>query len=270
MKKHLFNRISRADIKVVAFSSLFAFAAAGAPALAQQQPGGAQQDRAAVQQDRDMPRTQQRDTMQQDRAAGQPRQDEDQARGNGGVFGGDDQLRPGADISEMTVGALNGAEVINARGEVIGKVSDIVISRQDEKPHAVIDVGGWLGIGGTSIAVPLEELEIASEDQVAYNTDATQEQIEEQAGDYDEDQYVSHGDDDMRLSVYMGQQRRGEGDRAQLQVGQADDADQAAQPQADGDDDQARVVVTRPDDDDDDDDDDDQQAQAQPGQRAAD
>ncbi|RFA28367.1 hypothetical protein CAI21_12375 [Alkalilimnicola ehrlichii] len=141
---------------------------------------------------------------EQEQADVEQEADEDTA-----LFDDEHQLEPGAELSEMTVGALHGAEVVNTQGEVIGTVRDLAVSRSDEHLHAIVDVGGWLGIGGTQLAVPVEELEIRGEDQVAYLTNAGQEEIEEQAEDYDEDQFVSLGEEDMRLSVYMKGERRG-------------------------------------------------------------
>jgi len=120
-----------------------------------------------------------------------------------GLFAGEQQLDPNAPLAEATVGALHGSTVVNEQNEEIGSIRDIVLHRESYKPHAIVDVGGWLGIGGTQIAVPLNELEIRAEDEVAYLTPATRDQIEQQAEDYDRDRFISHGDNAMPLAVYL-------------------------------------------------------------------
>jgi sporulation protein YlmC with PRC-barrel domain len=54
---------------------------------------------------------------------------------------------------------LIGAEVKNTQGESLGKVSELVVDRQESRvTTAVVAVGGLLGIGAKSVAVPWNEL----------------------------------------------------------------------------------------------------------------
>lgn len=50
-----------------------------------------------------------------------------------------------------------GSDVVNEKRETIGKVDDLLISR-DQHLYAVISVGGFLGIGSKLVAVPYSEL----------------------------------------------------------------------------------------------------------------
>ena len=55
---------------------------------------------------------------------------------------------------------LTGTEVKNTTGEGIGSIDDFVID-QDKVLYAILQVGGFLGLGGYLIAVPYDSLEIA-------------------------------------------------------------------------------------------------------------
>ena len=55
---------------------------------------------------------------------------------------------------------LTGKEVVNSQNEEIGTIDDFVIGRDDHKPFAVLEVGGFLGFGGHLVALPFESLEL--------------------------------------------------------------------------------------------------------------
>lgn len=59
-----------------------------------------------------------------------------------------------------TADELLGAEVYDAAGDSIGSVSDLIMNGEVEVAEAVIDVGGFLGIGTHVVAVPVESLSI--------------------------------------------------------------------------------------------------------------
>jgi sporulation protein YlmC with PRC-barrel domain len=52
---------------------------------------------------------------------------------------------------------LIGANVKNDKGEKIGAIDDIIIDKQ-KALFAVLEVGGFLGIGGRRVAVPYDQL----------------------------------------------------------------------------------------------------------------
>lgn len=54
---------------------------------------------------------------------------------------------------------LIGQTVYNLENESIGDVSDIILNREGQVAGVVIDVGGFLGIGTSSIAVPMASLQ---------------------------------------------------------------------------------------------------------------
>jgi putative membrane protein len=86
----------------------------------------------------------------------------------------------------ISIEEVLGAEVVNAAGEEIGEIEDVVLDQNGDY-YAILSVGGFLGIGEKKVAVPLDELELG-EDQVYLMTAATEEQLE-QMPEYDEQQY---------------------------------------------------------------------------------
>ena len=56
--------------------------------------------------------------------------------------------------------ALINTDVVNRQDESIGTIYDLVIGRDDNVLFAIIQVGGFLGIGGRLVAVPYSALVI--------------------------------------------------------------------------------------------------------------
>jgi len=58
------------------------------------------------------------------------------------------------------ISRLLGSDVLNDKDEGIGTFDDLVIERDDPSIlFAVLEVGGFLGIGGRLVAIPFESLE---------------------------------------------------------------------------------------------------------------
>ena len=55
---------------------------------------------------------------------------------------------------------LIGTKVKNSANEEIGKLDDLIIDQQ-KILYAILEVGGFLGLGGYLVAVPYENLQIA-------------------------------------------------------------------------------------------------------------
>jgi sporulation protein YlmC with PRC-barrel domain len=55
---------------------------------------------------------------------------------------------------------LIGAEVYSQNGEKIGKVDDIVLEEDAKVSLLVINLGGTLGLGGKTVAVPISEIQL--------------------------------------------------------------------------------------------------------------
>jgi sporulation protein YlmC with PRC-barrel domain len=55
-----------------------------------------------------------------------------------------------------------GADVVNAAGEDVPDIEDVVLD-QNGGYHAILSVGGFLGIGEKKVAVPLDQLRLAGD-----------------------------------------------------------------------------------------------------------
>lgn len=69
----------------------------------------------------------------------------------------------GVDVKEVAKGyrasELTGADVENGKGETIGSVDDLIVDRE-KVLFAILQIGGFLGIGGFLVAIPYNSLEI--------------------------------------------------------------------------------------------------------------
>jgi sporulation protein YlmC with PRC-barrel domain len=67
-------------------------------------------------------------------------------------------------MSEVYASRLIGASVKNAQGENIGKIDELLIDPKEARiKAAVVSVGGLLGIGAKSVAVPWDKFTLGSE-----------------------------------------------------------------------------------------------------------
>jgi sporulation protein YlmC with PRC-barrel domain len=64
---------------------------------------------------------------------------------------------------EMYASNLIGASVKNSQGESVGKIDELVIDPQEARiKAAVVSVGGLMGIGAKSVAVPWNKIMVGS------------------------------------------------------------------------------------------------------------
>ena len=86
-----------------------------------------------------------------------------------------------ADAEYLTAEKLTGASVYDANDEVIGEVGALVLSDTGQVTQAVIDVGGFLGMGEKPVALELTDIDIlrneAGDDVRVYLT-KTKEELE--------------------------------------------------------------------------------------------
>jgi sporulation protein YlmC with PRC-barrel domain len=61
---------------------------------------------------------------------------------------------------------LIGAPVYNAQNEHIGDLSDLYLRKQNQIANVVIQVGGFLGIGGKLVSVPMDKRQLDQSDKV--------------------------------------------------------------------------------------------------------
>lgn len=80
----------------------------------------------------------------------------------------------------LTAEMLTGANVRDVNDTSIAEVSDLVLTEDGRVTHVVLDVGGFLGIGSKSVALPIESLTIAKgeDDRVSVWANATKAELE--------------------------------------------------------------------------------------------
>jgi sporulation protein YlmC with PRC-barrel domain len=64
---------------------------------------------------------------------------------------------------QVRASELIGQEVFGAEEESIGEISDLVLDQDGETRVALIDVGGFLGVGEKRVAIPFNEIQISQE-----------------------------------------------------------------------------------------------------------
>ena len=80
-------------------------------------------------------------------------------------------------LSEMTVGDLNGTDVVDATGETIGTIKDVV--QGPSEGEAIVGIGGFLGLGQYEVALPLSDLTYEAEAEAVAVT-RTRDELEAQ------------------------------------------------------------------------------------------
>jgi hypothetical protein len=56
---------------------------------------------------------------------------------------------------------LIGAKVVSANGETVGRIANLIVDENGTIASVVIEVGGLLGVGGKSVAVTYQSMQIA-------------------------------------------------------------------------------------------------------------
>jgi hypothetical protein len=59
-----------------------------------------------------------------------------------------------------------GSNVLNEANETIGKIDDLLVTRDGKEPYAVLSVGGFLGIGGRLVVVRYDSLRFDPDDKI--------------------------------------------------------------------------------------------------------
>jgi sporulation protein YlmC with PRC-barrel domain len=61
---------------------------------------------------------------------------------------------------------LIGAPVFNEANERVGSVDDLILAPDDKAAVAIVQVGGFLGVGGKLVAVPYHQLQVDKDNKV--------------------------------------------------------------------------------------------------------
>ena len=98
-----------------------------------------------------------------------------------------------------TVDELKGTDVVDASGKEIGEIKKVVLTQDRRSAHAVVSVGGFLGIGDRNIVVSLDEFRAAGDDKLQLN--ATKEDLKARPK-FESEQYVElEGDQPISGSI---------------------------------------------------------------------
>jgi uncharacterized protein YrrD len=87
-----------------------------------------------------------------------------------------------ADYAGLTADELQGAAVYDGNDENIGNVDELILADDGSVEQAVVDVGGFLGMGEHSVAMPLDGLQVMTNEDgsdVRVYVDQTREQLEQ-------------------------------------------------------------------------------------------
>jgi hypothetical protein len=62
--------------------------------------------------------------------------------------------------------AVIGTKVLNDRGLTIGRINDLLVTREGNKPYAVLWVGGFLGLGERLVVVRYDSLQFTNDNKI--------------------------------------------------------------------------------------------------------
>jgi len=109
------------------------------------------------------------------------------------IVGGQDQDYDGPGPEIMAADTLEGDSVVNARGEDLGKIEDIMLDVQRGRiAYAVLSSGGFLGMGDKLFAIPWNVLTLDA-DRKCFVLDVDKERLENAPG-FDKDHWPSMAD----------------------------------------------------------------------------
>jgi sporulation protein YlmC with PRC-barrel domain len=78
----------------------------------------------------------------------------------GSAMAADVSFLTGQQPTEWLAGRLVGTDVLNGQGEIIGKVSDVVLNGSGQVQAVVVGVGGFLGVGSKDVGVPFSAIKV--------------------------------------------------------------------------------------------------------------
>ena len=87
-----------------------------------------------------------------------------------------DSLAGASIAGGFTADQLIGADVLNASGDSVGEIEDLVVDTNNQVSKAIVGVGGFLGMGTKNVAVDLAELKQGT-DQKGFVTNMTKEEL---------------------------------------------------------------------------------------------
>lgn len=83
----------------------------------------------------------------------------------------------GTVLGDITADELIGMNVVDAAGENVGSISDLLINADNQVDRAIIDVGGFLGFGAKPVALEVDRMTVAEGDGEVV-VDVTRDELE--------------------------------------------------------------------------------------------
>ena len=87
-------------------------------------------------------------------------------------------MSSGQSLESMSPDQIVGKTVVSAEGEEIGEVQEIVQDPATSEKFAVVDVGGFLGVGQKSVTIALNELQTSQGGEDRLESDLTRQTLE--------------------------------------------------------------------------------------------
>ncbi|MGE0079933.1 MAG: PRC-barrel domain-containing protein [Thiohalomonadaceae bacterium] len=91
-------------------------------------------------------------------------------------------------LAEMTAGEIEGRPLLNAKGDQLGTVRNVVRNTTDGSINAVVGVGGFLGFGQRQVVVPLSEIQF-QDNQLVTSMAETRSDLRNRAKAYKADDF---------------------------------------------------------------------------------
>lgn len=101
----------------------------------------------------------------------------------------------------LSASTLTGDKVVNAQGEDLGKVEDLMIDLENGRVrYAVLSFGGFMGMGDKLFAIPPEALRVDAENERLV-LDVDRSRLENAPG-FDKDNWPNTAEMGWQLEVY--------------------------------------------------------------------
>ena len=104
-------------------------------------------------------------------------------------------------MNPLSSTSIQGTNVVNFKRQDLGKIQDLMIDPQSGRViYAVLDFGGFLGIGDKLFAVPMQAFSVDRVNEV-FSLDIDKERLENAPG-FDKDNWPSTADNAFLDTVY--------------------------------------------------------------------
>lgn len=110
-------------------------------------------------------------------------------------------------LLELKAGEIEGRAIYNVQGVELGEVERIARNKDDNRLNAIVPVEGFLGLGGSRVAIPLEQIRF-QENRLVVVTDLGRRELRAQGTPYEERRFEAIGKE-MLISEAAGLPERG-------------------------------------------------------------